>query len=146
MDSLRGSGDFAAYADCVLMFTTAHNGFVNAEIVKNRHIDMAEFNKFSIQIHNKDNGGLVFTYGENSGFKDQVTQCSECIEHWYKGVDSGQPLLHFKTGLCKSEMSRYGFKHSVVYDALNLLLKEGKITKQKQGFYDVEQTTLTEED
>lgn len=146
MDSLRGSGDFAASADCVLMFTTAHQGFVNAEIVKNRHIDMSEFNKFSIRIDNKDNGGLVFTYGENDGFKDGITQCAECIENWFKGVDNGMPLLHFKTKMCKDEMQRYGFRHTMVHDALNYLLKEGKIAKHKLGMYDVEQTTLTDED
>lgn len=131
MDALRGSGDFAASADVVLMFETGHKGFVNINIAKNRHIDMSEFNRYSVAIHNYEKtGGLGFVYmGDNAGYVDEISRCVESILEWLSDTNIGS----FRSGQTISEMSRKGYKKTTINDALKKLHKSGEITKQKQG-------------
>ncbi len=145
MDGLRGSGDFAASADTILMFN-GNKTFINVDIAKNRHIDRSDFNKFTINVDNIANGGIVFSYGENKGYKDATDKCCQDLEIWFKGVENGQPIVSFEFDQAWQEMSRRDHKKTTYKNSINLLNNNGKISRLKKGLYNVVSSTLVDEE
>lgn len=55
LNSLRGSGDFAAFADVVMMFTKLQDGSVKSIFEKNRHIDTQKLQNFNFKPISNEN-------------------------------------------------------------------------------------------
>lgn len=145
LEGLRGSGDFAAFADVVLMFQPARGNLVNVEIAKNRHIDLAKFSRFSIEVINTPEGGLSLAYSEyaNAGGNiNAVDSIKEDLLEYFKE----EGLEEFRSGAIDSVMRKKGHTRSNCYTALNQLKEEGFISKgNKQGKWLVHQLQIAEE-
>jgi hypothetical protein len=141
MDKLRGSGDFAAFADVVIMFESKFGGKVNLELVKNRHIDLTQFNKLSFEVLKTDNEGLTLGYlPYKEANMDVVNSCKkEMMEY----LDSKQ-LKAFSTGTLMKEMIGRGFSKNSFYSARKELMEEDIISKLAHGRYEYNSQIIEE--
>tara|TARA_R100001594_G_scaffold113737_1_gene148596 strand:- start:185 stop:1231 length:1047 start_codon:yes stop_codon:yes gene_type:complete len=141
LNSLRGSGDFAAFADVVLMFEGKGN-IVNIEVAKNRHIDKFKFNRFSFQVFGSEDSMRL----EYSDYKlanvSVIEDCKEAIIEYCKE----KSLDEFSTGTLKDAMNKLGFKRQSFYDALKDLKDEHHIQAIKKGRYRVTYQEVLVED
>lgn len=146
MDKLRGSGDFAAFADVILMFNTFHNKIVNLDCVKNRHIDLSKFNKFSFEVNQVNNGeGLTLGYlPYKSANVDVIGLCKDDIINF---IEEKNLEAYNSKDLLKS-MKRLGHTRHSFYAAHGYLQDENYIQIIKKGRYRVlgSQITLEEVD
>ncbi len=139
MDTLRGSGDFAAFANVILMFTARKN-YIHVEVVKNRDMDISEMPAFGIRPETVLEKNLKFKYLE---FEDEQTtknqDCGNDIEQWIEehkvtSFKSGHESDSFKS------MAKLGYSYNTYNDALKLLEKEtviGRPDKTKRGLWEV---------
>ena len=143
MDALRGSGDFAAFSDIIMMFNATSPGFVDIDIVKNRHIDRALLPGFTIKIETDEEENLKLSYLEqNPDAKNSIDECKADIQDWY----SNEKLMQFKSKQVTRVMIEQGNTKNAVYSALKLLEEGHQIVKQKRGSWEVKDTPLIDED
>ncbi len=133
INALRGSGDFAAFADVVLMFNKKGRS-VTIEIAKNRHIDVNELPEFHFVIDNPQQGGIILTYLA-SGIENisAVSLCKQDILAYFKEHE----VETFHNSNLRSEMEKKSHRNNTFYDTVNELLQDGKIRKIKRGQYRV---------
>jgi len=135
MAGLRGSGDFSAFADVVIMFEAGKEGYFNTKIVKNRHIEITEMCEFFGCIENIDDDSLLIEY---KGIKDNqgnvIDRCVDDICEWIQT----EKIKEFITPDIVNLMVSSGHKKNRVFSALNLLVKkDNKLIKLKRGKYKV---------
>jgi len=134
--SLRGSGDFAAFADVILMFNSGHKGFANVEMAKNRHVDMNKFANFSFQISDtkdqENNESINLTHiGDQSANLDAVQACIEDMADWFAESE----LVKVRTNEIYEKMSKLSHKKNTIYSAIHQMLSNDLISKLKRGVY-----------
>jgi len=142
LNALRGSGDFAAFSDVVLMFEPQINGEILVTIDKHRHLDNSKFNKFGIKITSLDkdattlpnwNGSIYFEYKPVEDI-DIVQACISAIMDYIEDND----LETFRTGELQRELEKRGHKRNSFYSAIDYLIKRKIIKKIRRGVYSVE--------
>lgn len=144
LDGLRGSGDFAAFADVVLMFNPTRGNLVNIEIAKNRHIDLTKFSQFSIEVINTNEGGLLLAYSEYADAGGNINAIERLKEDLLKHFKQ-ENLEEFQSGSLLMIMCRKGHSKTNFYAALKQLKDEMFITKVTQGKWMVRQLKISEE-
>lgn len=136
LTSLRGSGDFAAFADVILMFESSHKGFASIEMAKNRHVDMSQISNFSFQISDMEdkegNKSINLHYiGDQSANLDAVQACIEDMMDWF----ANEEITHTRTNEIYKKMSKLTHKRSIIYSAIKQMLSNDLISKLKRGIY-----------
>lgn len=128
INSLRGSGDFSAAPDVVVMFHK--NGvFVNCHVVKHRHMDES---RFSIMFENTLEKNLRLKYIEQSPEEQTATgECSKDILEWL----DNEEITKFRAKEVVSKMGEEGHSKDTVYKALKKLRFDGTITRPKRGLF-----------
>lgn len=134
--SLRGSGDFAAFADVILMFNSGHKGFANIEMAKNRHVDMSQMANFSFQITDAEdkegNKSINLHYiGNQTGNLDVVQACIEDMTDWF----AEDELIKVRTNEIYEKMSKLSHKKNTIYSAIHQMMSNNLISKLKRGVY-----------
>lgn len=146
MNALRGSGDFAAFADCVTMFEGTKIG-VNIETVKNRHVEREQLPRFSMKVNStKDSNdkplSVVLTYLEDqTTSNDVIADCIKDIEEWIGEND----LERFQTKDLHEQMKKLGHKKNAIYTSMRNLCDSRSLTKLSYGKYQVNVSVITEE-
>uniref|UniRef100_A0A6H1ZYZ0 Putative ATPase domain containing protein n=1 Tax=viral metagenome TaxID=1070528 RepID=A0A6H1ZYZ0_9ZZZZ len=140
--SLRGSGDFAAFADVILMFESSHKGFASVEIAKNRHIDMSLLPRFSFQINDSEdkegNKSINLHYiGDQSANLDAVQACIEDMMDWI----GNEGIIKLRSNEIYEKMSKLTHKRNTIYSAIKSMLSNDLISKLKRGVYIVNAPT-----
>jgi RecA-family ATPase len=125
MGSLRGSSDFAAAADVVMMFKKYMNspGAV-VSLVKHRYIDTSQFKEFGVSAV-KDGETLVgFRYRElsNEDSDSKVVDTQRVILKWLK---ESEIVMFYKKDVLK-----FGTSERTVQRALQELVREGVLTQE----------------
>lgn len=144
MTGLRGSGDFAAFADVILMFDNSNKGFVNVSIVKNRHIDLTKLNKFSIDVDGEEDK-IKLTYSEDR--TQDTNAVSLCLNDMLDWISDAQ-ISDFSSATAVSSMGSKGHNYNTVYATLKKMCNDGDIRKLQRGKYGVvklRNTVLKEE-
>ena len=145
--SLRGSGDFAAFADVILMFESSHKGFASIEMAKNRHVDMSQISNFSFQITDLEdkegNKSINLHYiGDQSGNLDAVQACIEDMTTWFEN----EGIIKAQTNEIYEKMSKLTHKKNTIYSAIKQMLSNDLLSKLKRGIYVVNTPTETVDD
>jgi len=140
--SLRGSGDFAAFADVILMFESSHKGFASIEMAKNRHVDMSQISNFSFQISDVEdkegNQSINLHYiGDQSGNLDAVQACIEDMTDWFEN----EGIIKAQTNEIYERMSKLTHKKTAIYSAIKSMVSNDLISKLKRGIYVVNAPT-----
>jgi len=142
IDALRGSGDFAAFADVILMFNQ-NDGFVEVDVVKNRHIDRALLSGFVIKFETIDEEYLKLNYLEaNPDTLSAIEECVSDIKNWY----NTEQKVVFRSRLVLSEMKKLGYAKNCTYSALKVLEKRRDISKQKRALWEVADSQVIDEE
>lgn len=132
-NGLRGSGDFAAFADVVLMFSSNYKGFVNVNVAKNRHVDMTNFNEFSIKINGTEDL-ISFEYVEkNQGSTDAVNIAYKDYLDWIENEN----IKVWESGNMLKKLANYGNSKDAIYKLRKRLLDDKEIRKLSHGKYEV---------
>ena len=139
MTTLRGSGDFAAFADVILMFSNG-TAYTNVETVKNRHIAKESLVEFSLKLEESENKGLKLHYFEKSPEEQNAIQECVCnIRDWYDNNN----MDIFRSKQIIEEMEDLGHRKNTIYSALAKLKSNKDISKQKRGLWKVENPLFT---
>ncbi len=135
IDTLRGSGDFVAFADVIMMFESK-NSFCNVDIVKNRHIDRSQLAGFCIKFESvNEDKYLQLQYFEKSPEeKCAVDNCIVDIRDWYDNNN----IQDFKKRHVGVKMSELGHKKNTINTALKILIEKQELSKLTRGNYKVE--------
>lgn len=134
ISSLRGSGDFTAFSDVVLMFNKTEEGRVFIKFGKNRHIDTSKFKGFCIEVTNPSKDDINLNYiGDTTEGKDKSERCLEDIQEWISNNDSKE----FKSTDLKSDMEKQGHSPWIYYEVLGRLKQNKKIKEIKKGVYKI---------
>ncbi|MBT3395505.1 AAA family ATPase [archaeon] len=132
INSLRGSGDFIAAAESILMFEKKRPGSVMVEIGKARHIS-EEDNKFGISFDGSPES-MFLEYKElhknTNTLKEKCADKTICYLH-------ENNLSEFKSGELKEVMEDKGYKNNTFYAGLRILVDLGKIKQESKGKYSV---------
>lgn len=141
MSALRGSGDFAAFSDVIMMFDTQHKGFFNMEVAKNRHVDMTQFSRIGVKVISDENQLELKSIGDPSADLDAIEKCIKDIkEHiTLNRVPSFQSSRYAKLTL------DWGHSKDTYFKALKSMLEYGDISKLSRGKYQVEFINVIEE-
>ena len=140
--SLRGSGDFAAFADVVLMLNKSTKGFVNVEMAKNRHINMELLPGFGFQIIDTEDAdsnetvNLSFTDVQTANL-DKIALCVKSLSEWFENNN----IRKFKTSQVQEEMQKLAHKRTNIGLALKNMVEDNKLFCPKQGTYVVNTPT-----
>lgn len=142
MNALRGSGDFGAFADVILMFESTR-GKVNIEVVKNRHIDLNKFNRFSVNIENPDEGGISFGY---QNYDDANSTIIQRCEDWMVDHFNSNKMVAFETKNILSLAKNNGFPKNCFFSTIKKMLNEGIISKLTRGRYQIKNPDFIDEE
>lgn len=133
MDSLRGSGDIAAMADCVYMFCK-NNDFINAKCVKHRYLGSDESEDFTALIETTIAPNLKLKYVEPSeAVGNPINTIITDMLDWFEN----EGIETFRTEKAAQTMAKQGHSKFSFYKALKKMLKEKDIRKLKRGHYEV---------
>ena len=140
MNSLRGSSDFPAMADCVLTFSKKTRGEVVMSLAKNRHIDVSDLQDVKIKFENKEDEAIeIFMNGLFEPKKNAQDNCYDMIKEWI----INKKVAFFTTTNVMGVMKHKGQSETTIYDSLKLLCEKGDIMKLRRGQYQV--VNITEE-
>ena len=139
LNSLRGSGDFSAFADVVLIFD-GRKGYSLVEQVKNRHLDLSQHRPFIIKLVPETKGYKLIWLPQNEAL-GLIENCAQAIKDWY----SLSGINLFQTKDCLKKCRSEGYKDNTINSALKELIKQGELSKQQQGVYKVVGVIVTEE-
>ena len=140
LNALRGSGDFAAFADSVLMFNPLGNNTVRIDFDKNRYVDTSKLSNFTFTVENDDEEETISLkfQGINMEDKGKRDEAIDLMLDWLKEKNSEQ----FKSQELKAYLiNNCGFKKNVYYDALSMIKELGYISQKsdksrtKKGYY-----------
>ncbi len=146
LEGLRGSGDFGAFADVVLMFQATKKNLINIDVAKNRHIDLSKFSRFSIEVIKTNDGGISFAYSEydeaggNINAVDALKE--DLLEHF-----KTEKIEEFRSGVIWNLMKKRGHARTNYFTAIKQLEGEGYLQQgRKQGLWIVHQLQISEEE
>lgn len=139
MAGLRGSGDFAAFADVVLMFKPSKEGYFNINIVKNRHIEIDDTCNFFGKLDSIDDEKATIEYKGVHDEKGSVAErCASDIERWI----TAEKLDSFDSQRVMKFGQNNGYSKNSVFSGLKLLVNQHKLIKLKRGKYKVDKENL----
>ncbi len=129
-DDLRGSGDFAAFADVVMMINRRADGLVLSQ-QKNRHQE--HIANIFLQVISKEDGTLTFVARrtEEANADSLPEQCAAEILR----ILHEEKKREFTTKELESRLVPDSFKRSAYHEALGILIERGSLTKQTRGRY-----------
>lgn len=133
MSGLRGSGDFAAFADSILMITKGREGYCNVKTEKNRHLAVEELGEFFCKLETVNDGLRLEWKGMSDADGNIIERCAKAIETWIQ--DDG--LDEFESKNSSKLTQSQSYSKNCHYDALKLLVEKGILTKLKRGRYKV---------
>ena len=140
MNGLRGSGDFAAFADCITMFNTNHDGFVNMDIVKNRHIAAEDMGNYNLSVSQPENGGIWFNcLDKKKEEKSETKKAFESIIGYLKEAE----ITTIKTQKIVKNLLCQGFTIDVSKKTVGTMLREKCLTKCERGLYKINKEILS---
>lgn len=139
--SLRGSGDFVAFADTLLMFNKK-NDLITISWEKTRMLPESQTETFSVLLKQENNGVLIRYLGAPKYQETAIDECINHIEEWVKAEN----ITDFKTGeLSAYIMNDKGYSKDIMYAALNKMIDDDMILKLGQkGKYRVRQEVQIE--
>ena len=128
LTGLRGSGDFGAFADVVLMFNTVEN-IITVSMAKNRYIDCKSVGTYIVKVHDGEDS-IRFEYnGEKKKPISALDSCLISLREWIKDKTL------FKTREAEEDMKLLGHKKNAISDSLQYLVETSELVKIKQGVY-----------
>lgn len=133
MSGLRGSGDFSAFSDSVLMFQSSGEGYCDIKPVKNRHVAIEELQQFFFKIKPKKYGLFLEYCGERVEGATQEQKCVEKLQEYMKTNSLG----FFDSSKMAGLSQDWGFSRSCYYNAKTLLENQKVISKLKKGKYEI---------
>lgn len=134
LNGLRGSGDFAAFADVVLMFNPIHSRrLVEVEVAKHRHLDLSQFNQFYFEIIPGEDESITLQVSSNTGAKvDIIEEGIEVITCYIQD----NSLTELKTGI-KSEIFKLLFERNYTkhncYEIIKVMVERGHLLTTGKG-------------
>lgn len=124
LNSIRGSGDFSAMADVILMLRK-NKGGLKMTMEANRHIDMSEVKPFEIVIES-DADAINFVYGGLNMEKNVEEVIIMNIKHW---ATENKITDTFESKALFAAMYHHKHKKTKIYDAMRTLEAENKMVK-----------------
>lgn len=142
MGDLRGSSDFPAMSDVILLLSPSGKASIKVTMVKNRYIPLTEVQPFQVSITNP--GGfedsIHFTYvGVMAKPKNKAERCMEMMTEWLEKSD----IQDFQAKDAENAMKKHAFSHHNVADAIDMILDDGVIKKVGRGQYTVNRSRFT---
>jgi len=126
---LRGSGDFPAFADVVVMISKKGDK-LKVKMEKNRHLDISKKN-FSIDIASGDNSVQLILSNDVISETTAIDLCADDIREWVKNEE--KELL--KTNEIEAQMKLDGHARNAIFSALEKLMNSNYLIKHKRGYY-----------
>ncbi len=130
-DDLRGSSDFSAFADVVMMINKNSSNCYTLTQAKNRHSEPIE--SIRINVIDKANGGLSFECSKG-GVKELLSVSEKCSYDIMGWIRENQIVVFETKEVMAVATSEY--KENSVYTALRLLANRGIIRKAGFGRYE----------
>jgi hypothetical protein len=130
LQSVRGSGDFAGFADVVVMFNKRKDDSIALKIVKGRDISSKEY---VVYIDGKETDDYIKfrCIVDNIIGQDAETRCINFMTKYLVDND----IKDFKTQDISSIMFQSGHHKNTIHSALNKLCVLGCLKKHKKGLY-----------
>ncbi|MBT6761409.1 AAA family ATPase [archaeon] len=129
--SLRGSGEFSAFVDLLIMVSGTVNLKLKQE--KNRYCGATEIGGFDVI--DCENGGLkVISVEIDKNTKTKFEQLKEIIPLWILQKKGSEKVLFDE--ILRSMESK-GFKKSLISKALKTISEEGILAKCGHGMYEI---------
>ena len=129
--SLRGSGEFSAFVDLLIMVSGTVNLKLKQE--KNRYDGAVEIGGFEL-IDCENNGLKVVSIEIDKNTKTKFEQSKEIIPKWISEKKVSQKVSF--NDIWKYMESK-GFKRSLISKALKTISEEGILVKHKHGIYEI---------
>jgi len=140
MAGLRGSGDFAAFSDCLVMFNGGKKGYCNVSIVKNRHIELDESAEFFFQVVNDADDKIRLVYrGQKDEKGNVIERAAEEILTWIQHEN----IKSFHTEKVSLLLKSKGHSKSTIFAALSRMKDNREVTKLKRGSYLVNEDMIS---
>ena len=136
MAGLRGSGDFAAFVDAVVMLSASKRGEIKVSMEANRHIEPILPVKILVEHPHEDDEGEI--YFRHLGATESETQTAvvACRQDLAKWAEDGE-VVQFGTKQAIDAMkARGGHSQRSTYRALAELNEDGEIRKLAKGKYE----------
>lgn len=144
MAGLRGSGDFAAFADVVLMLSK-YKGGIRFTLEKNRHIDLSQLEDFKVSVRHPSDHNLAVRFEYNGLEAKNLTRGEKVIDDLREWVrEKGIEIL--KSSNAETAMGVRSHPRSAVYEALRELVERGDLVKLGRGDYRVVKGRFIEEE
>lgn len=142
LNALRGSGDFAAFADVVLMFNKLPSGKVRVDFEKNRHIDTTKLQNFTFSVDSDEKEESVRLMFDCFNVEN-ISERDRCITQFIEWIQNNK-TESFKIGQVKKVLLDAGFKKYQIEEARKHLLETEIIRQISDSFgqYSVNQDTL----
>lgn len=139
MQGLRGSGDFAAFADSVLMFKSGKEGYCNVKAVKNRHIAIEDLNEFFFALEAEDEETIKLDWkGLCDSEGNVIERCIEAI----KNEISIQNITKLEPKALYKMSEEENFSKNTIFSAIKSMCDSKLLTKLKRGTYLVEEGSI----
>lgn len=137
LDELRGSSEITNYADAVLLFERprgATDQFVLKQLKCRRSPEMPPQ---LVKLTWGDSVELE-SLGSAKDELDSIDKCASNIMGW--AIEN--KMDSFKTNEAINQMKSFGHSKSTVHKAINVLLNQGRLSKEKRGAYRIVSDTL----
>lgn len=134
MDEMRGSSDFANYADSIIKIERKMNAdFLVIKQLKNRNAPEEKPIKVGLEFVQNSPMSLKMWYGGGFITKTIMERAQDSISNWI----IMNKLKTFKTSEAEAYLKKEGFKESNIKNALSSLVDMGKLNRATKGHYDV---------
>lgn len=137
MNDLRGSGDFPAMADVILLITSNPvSKKITVSMEKNRYISLSEIKPFEVTVSNPYGmeESINFTH---TGVKDEAMSMGEEAFSVLKEWVQNESLEEFSTKSALEYLKRRGYSKTAYYEAVKLSEQEFFTVKLTHGKYKV---------
>lgn len=139
MADLRGSSDFPAMCDVILLLAPIGKASIRITMVKNRYIPLTEVQPFQVNVSNPGGFEASIKFDYQGLLEKSKNKAERCMDQMIEWLQKGG-IRDFRQKDAIEAMRRHAFSYHNVTDSLDLLLDEGVIRRNGRGQYSVNES------
>jgi len=145
MNDLRGSGDFPAMADVILLITNnSVSRKIKVTMAKNRYIPIADVKPFEITVTNPQGTEESINFTHSGVADEEKSIGEECLEELKVWIQN-ESLEEFTTNNAISYLGKRGYSKTAFYEAIKLSQEQFYTFKVAHGKYKVSNPQINKE-